>query len=243
MRLILLLMIIPAVAALDVTMTVSEFLDAQIIGLENKQMTDVVNTSFEVFNSGSIGSKSRVRIDVLNQGKPVARLWSNEFVFQPNDREFIEFYWPLQNRTGKFTISVKYYGSNEIKDLGNYSFQVKNQSNFNETIQIISPKIYKDKITFHVKPEKTTEAYVIPLRYPNGWIIEQTKSKIYQGKMNYIEVNMKPDVWNKGTIVLMVADGNGNYGTSEFQIKRESFLNEAVFSAINFLEGIFSKFL
>ncbi|MBU5690184.1 MAG: hypothetical protein QXM68_03460 [Candidatus Aenigmatarchaeota archaeon] len=243
MRLILLLLLITCAAALDIVMTVSELTDAQLIGVKNNYSNGLVNTSFEIFNSGSLGSKSRVRLDVYYQQKQMARLWSHEFSFQPNDREFIEFYWPTMNKTGKFVLVPFYYTQTEIIKLENITFRVNNSSQNTENIKMVSSKFYKDRISVYIKTNSTSDAVIIPLKYPGSWIVEQKKARLYQNTLNYVEIKTSPGSWNPGTITFMVMDNNGNYGINEFTIKRENALNEAMFYLIKFFEEQISKIL
>ncbi|MEM5799564.1 MAG: hypothetical protein QXZ43_02780 [Candidatus Aenigmatarchaeota archaeon] len=239
MRLILLyLLLIPIVFSTSVDVSVVDFINADIVGLRQEDYGKGTKISFESFNSGSIGCQATFRMDI-SKDKYSFTAWSNKIIFQPNDRKNIEFYWFPLNITGNFTIKIKYYCANEIKELK--EFYIKNENYVYEqpTIDIFSPKFFENKIVFHIKTNSTGEFVIIPYDYPKGWIIKQKKIYIKNNWPKYVEIEYEKDFWKNGKINLIIVGKNGEYGIKDFVIKKEPFINEISFKMASFINKIF----
>ncbi|MBU5688484.1 MAG: hypothetical protein QW350_01635 [Candidatus Aenigmatarchaeota archaeon] len=239
MRLILLyLLIIPIVVSTMIEVSVVDFINADVIGLKHEDYGRATRISFEVFNSGSVECKAAFRMDVSKE-KYSFTAWSDKIIFRPNNRKNIEFYWFPLNSTGNFTVKIKYYCANEIKEIK--EFYIKNENYLYEqpTIDIISPKFFENKIVFHIKTNSTGEFIIIPSEYPKDWRIEQKKIYIKNNWPKYVELEYEKDFWKVGKINLMVVGKNGEYGIKTVEIKKEPLFNEITFKITSFINRIF----
>jgi len=243
MRLIILVLFLPLVSATVIDVTVSDFINADAIGLKYENISQrPIKVSFEAFNSGSVGCKSMIRMDI-NRNSYTFTAWSKHFAFQPNDRESIELYWFPYNLTGSFFGRIWYYCANEIKEISNFSIEVKYYISKEPSIEIISPKIFEKKIAFNLRSNSTEEVIVIPSDYPKGWILEQKKLHLEKGKMKYVELDYSKDMWKSGKLTIIAVSEKGEYGLKTVDIKKESVLNELTFEVIDFIEDILNKIL
>lgn len=232
-----------------INIVVSELISVDVVGLKYENtLTNgrPLNTSFEIFNSGSVGSKTRIRLDILENNKIIFTGWSNEVELQPGSRKYLEIYWYPFNKTGQFTGRLRAYIANEIQELKTIKINVKDFVSVEKNIEIISPKIYSDRITFLVKSDKDLEnLMLIPSNYPRGWIIEQKRLNKIKGKvLNYVELEYYPSIWKQDTITIFVLTGDGkNYGYTTFELKKTSRIEEITFYMIKSIENLISKIL
>jgi hypothetical protein len=242
MRLIALLLLLPLASAAVVDVTVSDFINADVIGLKYENISQKpIKVSFEAFNSGSVGCNAMIRMDISRNGYTFTA-WSRQFTFQPNDRESIELYWFPHNLTGNFSGIIRYYCANEIKEIKNFSVEVKDYISKEPSIEIISPKIFEKKITFNLRSNSTEDVIVIPADYPKGWSIQQKKVHLEKGKIKYVELDYSKDIWKLGKLTIIIAS-DAEYGMKTIDIKKEPGLNELVFETIDFIETVLSKIL
>jgi hypothetical protein len=233
----------PLVSAAVIDVTVSDFINADVIGLNYENISQrPIKVSFETFNSGSVGCKAIIRMDIVKNNYDFTA-WSSQFSFQPNDRESIELYWFPYNLTGNFSGKIKYYCAGEVKEISNFSIEVKDYISKEPSIDIVSPKIFEKKIAFNLISNSTGNVIVIPADYPKGWAVEQKKVHLEKGKMKYVELDYSKDMWKLGKLTIIVASETGDYGVKTVDIKKEHGLNELVFEFIDFLESLLSKIL
>lgn len=239
MRLIvLMLLLLPIVLSTVIDVSVKDFINAEIVGLKQETYGKAIKIDFEAFNSGSVGCKSIFRIDVL-QDKYSSSVWSDKIIFQPGDRKNMEFYFFPQNKTGNFTAKIMYYCANEIKEIKEFNIKNENYIYGQPSIEIISPRIFEDKIVFYVKTNSTGEFVVIPSNYPRGWIIQQKKIYIKSNRPKYVELNYDKDIWKIGNVNLVIVGKNGEYGIKDIEIRRELFINEILFRMKGFMSNLF----
>ncbi len=236
-----LLFLIPVVAATVIDVTVLDFINADVVGLKYQNMSQrPIKISFEVFNSGSVGCKSLLRMDISKDSYTFTA-WSKPLVLQPNDRKNVEFYWFPYNLTGNFSGKIRYYCANEIKEIKDFSIEVKEYINASPSIEIISPKIFERKISLNIKSDKTQDLMIIPADFPKGWIVEQKRIKVDKGKVKHVELDYSKDMWKVGRLTIMVVNEEGEYGIKTVEIKKEPYLNEMMFEIVERIERIFAK--
>ncbi|MFH8080859.1 MAG: hypothetical protein QXO84_03210 [Candidatus Aenigmatarchaeota archaeon] len=234
MRLILLLLIIlPIVRSAVIDVSVADYINVDIIGFRQENFGEALKVSFEAFNSGSVGCNALFRVDV--EGKDYSfRGWSRNPKFQPSDRKQVEFYLFFFNKTGNFTGKIRYYCANEIKEVKNFSLQSDKYVS-QPTIEIISPKFFRNKITLHVRSNNTGKFAIIPVDYPRGWIVEQKTVYINSRWPKYVEIEYFPDIWMNGKMKFVVVGENGGYGIREVDLRKENIFNEFIFYALKIL--------
>jgi hypothetical protein len=231
----------PIAAATIIDVTVSDFINADVIGLKYMNISQKpIKISFELFNAGSVGCKALARVDISKDSYSFTA-WSKPILLQPNDREYVELYWFPYNVSGNFSGRIRYYCANEIKEIKNFSIDVKDYISLSPSIEIVSPKIFERKITLNVKSNATQDLIIIPLDFPKGWVIEQKKIHVEKGKMKYVELDYSKDMWKVGRLTIIAVSEEGDYGIKTIDIKKEPYLNELVFDIIESFERIFAK--
>lgn len=237
------------VSASIINIVVSELIKVDAVGLKYENTLtggNPLNASFEIFNSGSIGSKVRIRLDILENNKTIFTGWSNEAELQPGSRKYFEIYWYPFNKTGIFVGRLRAYIANEIQELQMIKINVKDFVSAERSIEIVSPKIYSDRMTLLIKSNKDLEnVLIVPVNYPTGWIIEQKRLEKIKGKvLNYIEIKYEPSIWRQDSITVFALTGDGkDYGYTKFELKKASRLEEDFFYIIKSIENLISKIL
>lgn len=240
---------IAAIRGSIINIVISEFIDVDIIGLKYENILRYgkpLNVSFEIFNSGSIGSKIRVRLDILENNKTIFTGWSNEVELQPGSKKYLEIYWYPFNKTGEFVGRLRAYVANEILELDYIKVNVKDFVSENSSIKIISPKIYSDRITFFIKSDKDLRnILIVPSNYPTGWIVNQKiLERVKSNVLNYVEIEYYPSIWKKDTLTIFVLTEDGKYyGYSSFELKKANKMEEIMFYILKSIENSISKIL
>jgi len=214
---------------------------AQTVGANIKEIIEVETTridynstitdgkpfkvNIELFNSGSVGYKARIRLDIFDQDSLVFTGWSYDKYFFPGNRGIYDLYWYPSNSKGEFTASVRIYFANEIKKIKPIKFEIKPAEKTPENVfDIIDLRTYDEEIELLVKTNKTIENIaVIPYAYPNGWIFEQTKiNKLQSNKIDIANLKYEPSLWKESGVTINIFTEDGQYYTSKsFTLKRE----------------------
>ncbi|MCS7135376.1 MAG: hypothetical protein NZ893_02980 [Candidatus Aenigmarchaeota archaeon] len=231
-----LLILLPTAKGAVIDVTVADYVDADIIGLKHEEFGVGMKTTFEAFNSGSVGCKAIFRLDLSNENQELT-LWSRPVNFQPNEREIFEFYWFSLNNTGNFTGKVKYYCANEIKEVENFDIYLKEYLLSKPTIEINSVKFFENKIVLHIKPTVVGEFVILASDYPKSWKIEQKKFYARNSWIKYVELNYEADVWREGKMKIIVLNDKRDYGIKEVELKKEKKLNEILFRLTSFVRS------
>jgi hypothetical protein len=214
---------------------------AQVVDVNIKEVTRVETTrldynssiadgkpfklNIELFNSGSIGYKNRVRLDIFDKDNLIFTGWSEENDFFPGNRKMYDLYWYPSDYKGKFKASIRIYYANEIDEIKKISLDVKPFKKSPESIfEIIDFKTYEDEIVLLLKANKTVEnIIVVQSNYPTGWIFEQYKiNKLGKGDIKIINLKYEPTLWKDSNVIINIFTEDGKYYTSKsFTLIRE----------------------
>ncbi len=231
-----------------VDVNIKEIIEVEATRIDyNSTITDgkPFKVDIELFNSGSVEYKTRIRLDILDQDNLIFTGWSDERYFSPGNQKIYNLYWYPLNVEGEFKASVRIYYANEIKKTRPIKFEIKPGEKTPENVfEILDFRTYDDEIEFLVKSNTTTENIVfIPSDYPATWIFEQTKiNKLDNDNIEIINLKYEPSLWKRTNMTINIFTEDGNYYSSEsFALERETFFWRYVYKMIYGLR-VFFKF-
>jgi len=234
--------------AQEIEVNIKEVIEVEALDIDyNSTITDgkPFKVNIELFNSGSIGYKTRIRLDIFDQDDLIFTGWSYEKYFFPGNQEIYDLYWHPSNLEGKFKASIKIYFANEIKKIKPIKFEVEPVKKTPENVfEILDFRTYDDGVEFLVKTNKTLEDIAfVPSNYPTGWIFEQTKiDKLESGSIEIVDLRYEPSLWKESDVTINIFTEDGKYYTSKsFTLKKETFFWKHVYRIINGLR-VFLKF-
>jgi len=234
--------------AQEIEVNIKEVIEVEASSIDyNSTITDgkPFKVNIELFNPGSVGYNSRIRLDILDQDNLVFTGWSDEKNFFPGNWKIYDLYWHPLNFEGNLKASIRIYFANEIKKIKPIKFEVKSTEKSSESVfEILDFRTYDEEIEVLVKTNKTVENIVfIPSDYSTGWIFEQTKiNKLDSGSLKIINLKYEPSLWKPDDVTISIFTEDGNYYTSQsFSLKRETFFWRHVHKIINGLR-VFLKF-
>jgi hypothetical protein len=230
----------------EVKVNIKGTLDIEALNLKYNPLIEngePLKVSFELFNSGSIDYKARVRLDILKQNNLLQTVWSNEEDFVPGATHHFDIYYPV-NLVGNFNAELKIYFANEIKDLKSFNFQVKKITLPDRAFDIKNLNTYEKEIVFNIISNKTFEKIlIVPTNCPIGWICEQTKiEKINENELNKIKLYYIPSLWKESDININIFTEDGKYITTKtFTLKRVGILRQFLHDFLITFQRFFSK--
>ncbi len=231
---IFVIMFLPTIIkAQEIDVNVIEIIKINILGLKYNSLIEngePLKASFELFNSGSVGYKARVRLNIYKQNKLMQTLWSSEEDFAPGVNHHFDMYYHV-NLVGSFKVELKVYVADEIRELKSFNFQVKKINPSNNTFNIKDIKTYEEEIEFNLISKNNLEnILIIPTNCPLGWICEQKKiEKIKQNEPVEIKLFYKPGLWKENQITINILTEDGKFIKAEnFNLKRESTFNQFI---------------
>ena len=214
-----------AVNAQEIKVNVIETLKIEALGLKYNSSIEngePLKISFEVFNTGSVGYKTRVRLDIYKQKELIQTLWSNEEDFIPGVIHHFDIYYPT-TQVGNFKAELKFFFANEIKELKSFNFQVKKVTLHENIFDIKEIETYENEIELKIISNKTLEnVLIIPTNCPIGWICEQTKiEKINSNELSQINLPYESNLWRDSDITFNILTEDGKYITTKsFTLKK-----------------------
>lgn len=223
---IIIILLLPSlVYAQIISVGVSEILKTEILGFSYNSLIEngePLNVSFELSNTGSVGYKARVRLDIFNRTTLLQTIWSNEENFPPGKNYRFNVYYPVTSE-GKFKAIVRIYYAKEIEEIKSFDFQVKKTIIPENVFSITDLNTYEKEIEFNLMSNKTFDnVLIIPTNCPIGWVCEQKKlDKIKGNEINKISLFYEPSLWKESGITINIITEDGKYGTTEgFVMKR-----------------------
>ena len=211
----------------EVKVGVKEILESEITSLKYNSLLEPgepFKVSFELYNSGSIDYRARVRLDIINQTNLYYTGWSEEKAIWPGSSGYFEVYWYPVNITGSLEARVRIYYANDIKELKPIKFKITGISKLEKDIEIIDFKTYEDRIVVSLRSnEELKDIIIVPSGYPYGWIFEQSKiEKIGKDEEKKVEIKYEPTIWKETEVMIHVFTEDGKYYTNKsFLMKKE----------------------
>lgn len=228
------------VRAVLIDVEIPKSLEGNLTSFSYNSSQDIMKFQSEFYNIGSIAYKARIRLDFINNSKPIFTGWSNEKSLMPGDRKNFEIYL-YNNSTGNFSLRLRIYFGNEIQER---FFTIEKKYSFSpeDVFEIKNFRTYDDFIVFDIKANKNVENVVIlPHGFPIGWIFEQKKIDfLSEGKEKTVAIKYYPTVWTEEKITLIVASDEGKHKTERaFEMKKEV----GILWLIHYLTDQFKLFL
>jgi len=173
------------------------------IFLENLPRMDV-----EIYNSGSLPYNFRVSVEGKN------KVWSGKYFEAPGDLKKLSLHFLPSNET-----TIKVYFCNKIfeKDI-----EAKEKS-FEEGdwFSIKKARLYSEFIILEVISNVSTEAVIMPLKYPDNWIVENYIGKLKVGK-NFVRINFESEFSDERNVSFAIVSTDGKYfSKSEVKVERK----------------------
>lgn len=216
------------VTAQVIHVDIVETLNVTISAISYPKITNgAFKITTEIFNTGSVGYRARVRLDVFDQHNLLYRGWSSETSLSPGARTSSNIYWYEPNRTGNFKGRLRIYYANEINET-EINFEVRDLPTTQDIFEISDFRTYDDYIKFSLKSPQTVKNIIAFVSdYPIGWIFEQTKiEKLEQNDKISVSIPYQPSLWVPSEITLSIVTEDGKYYSSKsFNLaKEEGFL-------------------
>lgn len=200
---------------------------------------------FELHNTGSVGYKARVRLNVLNGSKILYTGWSQEESFIPGERHYFEIYYPVA-MIGKFEARVRLYLANEIEEIKTVNFNVQGLGKQEDVVEIRDFETYTGEVQFILKSNETLKnVLVIPSDYPLGWIFEQRKiENLEKGYLKIVILPYEETLWKPSNVKIEILTEDGKYRTVKiFNLKKVDFIREFLHKLSSFLRDYLSIIL
>jgi len=193
--------------AVIVKVDVKEVCSVEIKSL-NISLDNLTRLDIEIYNSGSLPYNFRVSVEGKN------KVWSRKFFEAPGDLKKVSLYFLPSNET-----TIKVYFCNKIfeKDI-----EAKEKS-FEEGdwFSIKKARLYSEFIILEVISNVSTEAVIMPLKYPDNWIIENYIGKLKVGK-NFVRINFESEFSNERNVSFAIVSTDGKYfSESEVKVERK----------------------
>jgi hypothetical protein len=228
-----------------VDISIAEVIEIEIKDIDySSTITDgkPFNVKVELYNSGSIGYKARIRLDIFDHDDLVFTGWGDEKHFVPGNQKIYDLYWYPSDLEGEFKTSIWVYYANEIKKIKPIKFQVKpTEETPGDILRILNFRTYDEEIEFLLKGNKSLENIIIvPSNYPTGWIFEQTKiDKLESGSIEIVNLKYEPSLWKSSDVTINVFTEDGKYYTSKsFSLERETNFWMNFYKMINTLRTL-----
>ena len=112
----------------------------------------------ETYNSGSIGYRVRVRVDVIGN-LSFYSMWTEEKELMPGDRKLFKLYWyPSSN--GTFLLQPKIYFANQILSSNPKKITISNFSRGRSMFKVRGFRTYEGYVRFELIPEELSLIHI-----------------------------------------------------------------------------------
>lgn len=175
-------------------------------------------------NTGSSGCMARARTDFFaeNTSDIAYSAWSSEKPLAPSEES--EFDMMSLLPPGRYSAFIRFYQCNEIIRKGPYEVIVASSPK-EGSIEILGVTTYTDRaVVFVSSREEAGDIYVIPERYPTGWMFESGKiTGMYPGDTGFAVLGYDPGLWRESNVTFAAVTGDGRFvSRATFLLKRQS---------------------
>ena len=223
------ILFLPLIYGTTIEINIAEVLDSTLKEMECCNLNNnLMNTKYDLFNSGSLAYVAKIRFDIFNGTKKVSTIWSEDYVLNPGMRTAVDLYWYnniTNNIANTLNIKAKLYRAYDILDIGNLTWVFNQTKISKETIDIENVHVYNNEIQFKVRTLNDTKKVIIyPKTSPEGWIFKQTIiDNLKSGKSKIAQINYETGIFSEKEITLIaVSDDGQSYGEKTFVLKKES---------------------
>jgi hypothetical protein len=222
---------------------------AEVLSVEARINEEPINNVYEfkigLFNNGSIGYKTRARLDIVNNSNILFTGWANKFALNPGDEKSSNIYWYDPDVTGNVTARIRVYYASEIAEYGDINLQIGNKMVPEDIFKIYDFRTYDDYIRFDLATNHSVENLILfPSRYPKGWVFEQKKiESLENGRSIEVVIPYEAEVFTPGHIEITAVTKDGKYfKRASFPLEKESGFFMYINLLIDYFKNIFRYF-
>ncbi len=226
--LLLILSIAPAAFCLAIQASISDVYTTELKYFSYNDSAQRFDA--EVFNTGSIPYAAQLHLEVSNDSY-YFQAWSNKRDMMPGNSALYHIYW-IPNATGEYKAKARIYYSGEILEK-EFNISIQSLKGYESAFEILSTKTYQNFILVNIASSKdASDAAIIPMNFPRGWIIEQASSKdMKQGSTKQVLIQYDPSVWSRQMISIGILSLDGKYySTQDVRLERERGLGSMIFN-------------
>jgi hypothetical protein len=226
-------------SSIELKVKVVEKIDGKVDFFNYTLSKNILKVFLNFYNIGSVGYKTRIRIDVFNETNLILSGWSEEKPLQPGQWENFEVYLFI-NQTGNFSFRTRIYYGNEILDYKNFSLEIENLSYPRDIFGIEDLRVYDNYIKFAIKANKTLKnVIVVPSNYPITWVFEQRKIKELEANKRFNVILPFDGIFSPVKIKITILTEDGLYATTKrFLLQKESGFTKYLHILIDLLKNL-----
>ncbi len=220
---------------------VNEGIKGNISSIVYDNNSNIVKFSIEFYNTGSVGYKTRIKLEVSDGNTTIFNGWSQEKDFMPGERKSFDIYW-YNNNSGKYFAKLKGYFGNEISEYDKFEFSINISISPEDVFEIKNFRTYDNYMIFDVVSEEdSSNVIIIPYNYPSGWIFEQKDMvNLTKGNPKLVVLNYYPTLWIPSNVSLAIVSDKGSYYTEKtLEMKKIEGLTGLFFYIIDTLRKAF----
>lgn len=218
-----------------------ETLEGTTISIAYDNSTNIVLFSTEFYNSGSVGYKARMKIDVYDKGGKIFTGWSKEEEMVPGIKKMFDIYW--FGGAGKYSAKLESYFANEKTEYREFDFNINKQLSSKDVFEIHDLRTHDNYLVFDLKSSQDAQdVVIISSGYIAGWIFEQRKIENIKANISRtVSLNYYPSLWRPSTINISVVSNGGKYYTEEMvKLEKIDGLSGMFYSIIDFFRLLLS---
>ena len=222
---------------------ITESIKGKVSSITYDNTSNLVKFPIEFYNTGSVGYKTRIKIEIFDNDNIIFNAWSQEKDLMPGERETFDIYW-YNNNTGEYFAKLKAYFGNEIKNYEKFGFLINKPTLPEDIFEIRNFRTYDNYVIFDIQTkEDVKDVIIMPDKYISGWIFEQKKiDNINKDNSKFVILPFYPTLWTPSNVKLAIASDNGKYYTEKtLEMKKNGGLTGFFYYIIDGLRIIFSK--
>lgn len=221
---------------------ISEILKGNVSSIIYDNNSNIVKFSIEFYNTGSVGYKTRVKIEISNN-ETIFNGWSQEKDLMPGERKSFDIYW-YGNKTGNYFAKLKAHFGNEILEFKEFEFSINKSIEPKDVFEVNNFRTYDNYVIFDVtSKDDVKNVTIIPNKYTPGWIFEQKEiASMSKDSPKLVIIKFYPTLWTPSNVSLTIVSDKGKYYTEkEVEMKKNEGLRGFFFSIIDMLRIVLSS--
>jgi hypothetical protein len=241
--LLVFLFLVGAANAALLEVGVKEKIEANLSSIVYDNSSNLVKFSFELYNTGSIPYRARIKEEISNNSDTIFSGWSQEKELMPGDKTSFDIYWYVSS-TGDYSSKTKVYYGTDVKEYKKVDLAISNYVKPENVFKISSFRTYDNYVVFDIASSKDVENVVIvPMKYTPGWIFEQGYiSNMSQNSSRTVILNYYPALWMPSNVTIGIVSNNGTYHAEETMgMDKIGGIAGLFYSIIDSLKIAFSK--
>jgi hypothetical protein len=222
---------------------VKEKIEANLSSMTFDNSSNMVRFSFEVYNTGSVPYKARIKDDVSNSDDVVFSGWSQESDLMPGDKKDFDIYW-YASSAGDYSSKVKIYFGDDVKEYKKVDLTVSDYKEPEDVFNISNFRTYDNYVVFDLSSKEDAEnVVIIPQKYTPGWIFEQREiENMSQNSSKTVVLNYQPALWLPSNVSIGIASDNGKYYSERMlEMEKAGGIASLFYYIVDSLKIAFSK--